>query len=899
MVKEFTSIFVRVASAPERNSGYRKTLSLGLRTLLLSGAALLPAAETAYAQADPAPSTRQLASSVPSDAAPEAEPAADASPAADSARGGLAEITVTARRVEENLQRVPLAVTAVTPEMMKRSNIVDYFTLLSQTPGLQNFTRNTGNANITGFARIRGVNPVAIFFADAPYPGRQFTLFAPFFDVSSVQILKGPQGTLFGQASNAGVQQFTPTRPKFELGGYIRAEAGNFNYKSIEGAIDIPLVADTLAVRLAAITRYRRGFITDSFDGSSIEPSDFDVQRASIVWKPAPALEVYTMLQTEKVRDTGIGASGTIGDYNFNNNALNGTLARLNGFLTPSGQPDIALLNRVRAQILLQQKELGPYKKQGWSNGCPGTSLATATRSTVPGTYPGATVNGVFDINRVIPQPCHHGGGFFRSYAIVNQINLDLTDNISIKNIASHVWGRYRQGIYDNDSTKLIGNEGNPKENLGILNLPETWSEELQFHGKFGIVQLVAGAFGYQERVKPRDPNFNIFQTSLTEAGTRTSAKTSNRSLYGQANIDLAGVLEGLSATAGLRHDWDYAYRRVETLDANTLAVTRVTGGKGTPDGEGRWKAISYTLSAQYQIDPRTMVYINNSKGHSAGGLQSVPGFEKFDPDSLNNLELGIKSTMALGDFQLRSNLAAYYGWYSNVKARKNQVLAIPGSTATQFVTTTQNAASARIKGVEGEFTAAFRDLLDIRAFFAYNKAYYTKYEGLDPGGYTRNVVDLRDTPFLGTPKWKLGFSPTVHLVNDNRIGRISIGGDVSYRDKFWVNIAKAPQPTVAGNPDTGAICMLRRTVANGYPVAIADNKMAYKDCAPSLYNINANISWDDILGNEGLRATLYVTNITKNDRPAGINTQYDTLNAVGYQPNEPRYIYLSLQYTL
>ncbi len=868
-----------------------KTNSMkALRAVLLSGAMSLVAFDAAHAE------------TASEGSAAGAAQAAEASDNAEAELDGLAEILVTARRREENLQRVPIAVTAVTPEVMQRSNIVDYFSLLTQTPGLHNLTRNTGNANISGFARIRGVNPVAIFFADAPYPGRQFTLYAPFFDIASVQVLKGPQGTLFGQASNAGVELITPTKPGDDFGGYVRAEAGTYQYKSIEGAVDIPIIADTLNLRLAAITRFRRGFIEDSYNGKSIEDSDFDVQRASLVFRPFAGFENYTMFQTEKVRGTGAGSSGTVGDYNFYPNTLNTTLARVNGFLTPTGAGDVAAFNAARVQLLLQQKALGPYKKQGWSNGCPGTTLATSTRSTPPGTFPGATVNGVFDINRVVPQSCNHGDrGFFRAYALVNTTNFELSDDFSIKNIFSHVWGHYRQGIYDNDSSRLIGNDVNPKDSFGTKNLPTTYSNEVQLHGKVGFAQFVVGATYYKESVdsKLSSPNWSVFQTSLNEAATLTDIKFRNYSIYGQSNFDLSDVVaEGLSVTAGFRHDWDYAFRKVTTLNTTTFAVTRIQGGAGAPDGEAKWQANSYTLSAQYQIDPQTMIYLNNSKGHSSGGLQSVAGFEKFDPDSLNNLEAGIKATFDLGDFDLRTNMAAYYGWYSNVKARKNQVLIIPGTGATQFVTTTQNAAAARIKGVEGEFTGAYRNLFDVRAFFAYSRARYTKYESVDPGNYTTNLVDLSDTPFLMTPKWKLGISPTVHVVNNDSMGRISIGGDLTYRTKFWGNIVKAPHPTIAGNPDTGAICMIRRTVANGYPVAIADNKWAYKDCAPSLYNLNANISWDNVMGNEGVRATLYVTNVTKNDQVAGINTQYDTLNAVGYQPNEPRYIWLSLQYS-
>ena len=288
-----------------------------------------------------------------------------------------------------------------------------------------------------------------------------------------------------------------------------------------------------------------------------------------------------------------------------------------------------------------------------------------------------------------------------------------------------------------------------------------------------------------------------------------------------------------------LRNTWDYSIRTNYVLNPTTFAVTSVRGGPGTPDGEGSWTALSYTLGARYQLNDDTMFFITNSKGHSSGGLQNVAGNEKFDPDSLNNIEVGAKTTFDLGSaVSVRVNAAAHYGWFDDVKVAQLILTTIPGTTGTTFVSATTNAAKAIVKGADLDVTAVVAERLEVSANVNYSKNNYTEYTSFDAN--TGAVIDLSDTPFPNNPEWKYAISATYHLpFDEERIGDISIGADYNWADEHWIAV--------------GGECKARRTAANGYGPLSADGGWAYKNCVPDL----AQPERSDQLGSpDGLSAT-------------------------------------------
>lgn len=174
------------------------------------------------------------------------------------------DIIVTARRRVETLQTVPVAATAVTSTMLEAKGIDDIQELSMTSPSLTAtsvFSSTNANFSLRGFAPDNnnyGGEPVVInYFADIPQIRAPLS---QFYDLESVQILRGPQGTLFGRASNGGAILLTPVQPGNELSGHVRTQFGNFNNRELEAAITLPIIDDRLSVRLAGSIVRRDGY---------------------------------------------------------------------------------------------------------------------------------------------------------------------------------------------------------------------------------------------------------------------------------------------------------------------------------------------------------------------------------------------------------------------------------------------------------------------------------------------------------------------------------------------------------------------------------------------------------------------------------------------------------------
>ncbi|MDB5452954.1 MAG: hypothetical protein JWO33_1532, partial [Caulobacteraceae bacterium] len=179
-----------------------------------------------------------------------AQTARPAAPVAD-----VGEVVVTARRREESLQSVPLSVTALSQDSLKAAGIVSATDLTFHVPGI-NLTTMASSSNtnfsIRGQTRAAvgaGLPAVVVYFNDVPEQANG-SVFNPF-DVQSVQVLKGPQGTLFGRNTIGGAILINTQPAGYEFGGYAQVTGGDYNRFDKEGAVNIPIVQDHLALRLA------------------------------------------------------------------------------------------------------------------------------------------------------------------------------------------------------------------------------------------------------------------------------------------------------------------------------------------------------------------------------------------------------------------------------------------------------------------------------------------------------------------------------------------------------------------------------------------------------------------------------------------------------------------------
>src|ERR1700759_4291138 len=208
--------------------------------------------------------------------------AAAAEPAAGA--DDLTEIVVTARRVEENLQDVPISMSVFNQQQLENRNVVLASDLATYVPSLSvntNFGSDNTSFALRGFVQDNGTAPsVGVFFADviAPraasnsIPGGDGAGPGSFFDLENVQILKGPQGTLFGRNTTGGDILLVPKKPTSELSGFVEGGVGNFHDGEFQAVVNIPM-SDILRVRAGVVHEGREGYLHSN---SGVGPKDFD-----------------------------------------------------------------------------------------------------------------------------------------------------------------------------------------------------------------------------------------------------------------------------------------------------------------------------------------------------------------------------------------------------------------------------------------------------------------------------------------------------------------------------------------------------------------------------------------------------------------------------------------------
>lgn len=205
----------------------------------------------------------------------------------------LEAVIVTAAKREQSLQEVPIAVSAFSGESLTDRGISDVNNLQEVSPSLMintaNSTSNGGTIRIRGIGTIGnnvGLESAVGFFQDGAYRSRSGHALNELFDIKRVEVLRGPQGTLFGKNTSAGAVSVISNAPEFELGGSLSASLGNLDYRRVEGMLTGPIAGDELAFRLSGALTRRDGYMTELKSGKDINDKDRWALRGQLLWTP-------------------------------------------------------------------------------------------------------------------------------------------------------------------------------------------------------------------------------------------------------------------------------------------------------------------------------------------------------------------------------------------------------------------------------------------------------------------------------------------------------------------------------------------------------------------------------------------------------------------------------------
>lgn len=647
---------------------------------------------------------------------------------------GIETVTVTARRREEDLEKVPVAVTVLSSDKLRTSEIKSVLDLQNYAPSLT-VTGSLGSRDDDVFT-IRGQSQpfggadpgVQTYFADVPFnpSGHGST-----YDLANIQVLNGPQGTLFGRSTTGGAVLFEPKRPDDQFGGYIDFTAGTYALKELQGALNVP-VSDTLDIRIAGDAAKQNGFTRDVSNGESLDNVNYYSGRIGIDWHPAAGFDNYLLAYDLHDWNHGTGAKLTgIGSET----KLVGVAEKF-GLDPVSAATLVGIYYPLFQAALAQQQALGPRR----------------TTSSIPLFYRRDTWN-VTDI---------------ASY--------EVTPSLTIKNIFAYVNDK-QQPSFDYDGSDL--------PILAISN-SRTWetqsvqvTEELQLLGNMGNFNWIAGFYheldhpgGYSEIERSVFGGVGVLPPlSSTVIERLTNGGTSDAG-YGSVTYDAGNWVKGLSFTAGGRYTWDtkVATAVVCTEPPATACPYPLPNSFKLPTLTHNFRAPSWTLAANWQATDDTLLYATYRRGYKSGGFNSGAegtGLELFKPEFLTDVELGTKNNWTILGVPGRTNFDLYYGWYQNVQ--KNDLVAADSNGQTILDAITFNAARATVKGLEFSSTFIPNENIEVDAFYSYTDASYDQFLLPDvvPVTSPADILNHSGNPFAYTPKSKWGLTGRFHIPVD------------------------------------------------------------------------------------------------------------------------------------
>lgn len=735
-------------------------------------------ASPALAQAATTTMTVDPAANVPADPA---IPPLGQSPAAQSS-GGLADIVVTATRRNSRLQTTPIAVSVIDSSLIQQAS--------PRTIGdLAAFVPNFSASTITGFNAasfaIRGVGqtsiivyfepPVAVLVDDFVVPSVQTQLLDTF-DVAQVEVLRGPQGTLFGKNTTGGAVTVRTKRPVMnQFTAEARFQYGSFNTRKIQGSLNIPLITDKLALRLVgghdqddgyyhngACYGPVTGFVPNKFngvtgclDGRRIGGRKVGNARAKLLFEPTPGLRFLAQYEWLRDRSASVPSVNVNGEYTGTGAFLTDLLHTVRTNPNSSDPLDnAAITNRNSGLVNIQKGQRisvdGFYLNSDLDVG-PGT-LTSVTgyrfqRSRLPNSYAG-----------VAPVAAD---GQTLSFFDASRDDNRKTFQQEVR-FASKFEGPFQfvaGGFYQHESIDFC-----VAQILGFLDLT---AGPLPFGNWNDTPYILCNAQKGSSKAVFAEGTYKVTPTITLTGGARYTWE--NKTWLGRQQAFVPTLRGGFDPTIVVNNPLDASVYKYPA------GVVSVNAKSNKP---------TYRASIGWQAAPSIFAYATYSHGFKGGGFNDqIGGFAPFGadlaafrtaaratrPETADSYEAGVKSEFY--NHRLRFNLTGFHVKYQDLQKQLNVPLIVNGqpNQVTLFV----NAASAVVNGLELETSAVPTPGLTLRGVLGYQNAKYKSYTA--PGaGYS-----LATAPLDRAPKWQWTLDGTYEVPVSKF--KLTLNGNVNY----------------------------------------------------------------------------------------------------------------------
>jgi len=673
-----------------------------------------------------------MAAAIPNVAAAQNDSSQDSpvAPNRSANSGQIGEIVVTARRVNESAQRVPVAITVLGEETLRDSTIKNIRDLQGSAPALF-FSSGAGGPSAANVA-IRGqtqadvqltTDPsVAVYLNEVSLP-RQIGLRASFLDLDQIEVLKGPQGTLFGKNTTGGALLLRSKRPSLtDFGGFVNLQAGNYDLMQVSGAIGGPLIPDKLGVRIAAQQTFRGGFGRNGA-GQQIGDQEDLSYRASLLWEPADSVRLFL---------TADGSNGK-------NNGSIIRLVELNPLVfNAAGVPQNALANTLRETAL----ELGLKNSVG--------ALTVADYTTAYNEFArrGFQTRSFYDTNNT-----QRTRSTLDLYGFSGDLSVDF-GSVTFRSITGY---RHTDRIDDQDYGATGFSIVQP---INFTNAG-SFTQEVQLldnsGGRFGWI--MGGYYGRERGVEgSTTTQLRLLLGNRNPNMTDSTVTNKTYAVFAQANYE---IIDDLRLTAGAR----YTETKQELLSRNrnpTGCNVPIEVRANPAICEGRFvtgsNKPSWLASLDYQATPNILLYASVANSFRGGGLNArggatVESYAAFGPEEATNYEVGFKGDLL--DRHLRINAAAYYTDYTGIQ-RSTTLISPTGA----LITVVNNANSGEVYGAEVEVTARPVDNLTLGGAFNWTHTAYKDYFDAILGDRTDELFAVPEYQFSATVKYVVPLGP-------------------------------------------------------------------------------------------------------------------------------------------
>jgi iron complex outermembrane receptor protein len=694
------------------------------------------------------------------------------------ARAGslMEEIVVTATKREESIQEVPISVAAVTGQRMDDMHATTLEALQGTIPNVQ--IQSFANVPHGAVFNIRGMGVIE----PDPYGGTtvvvvedgvpqyfNMTALLDTYDIQRVEVLRGPQGTLFGANSTGGVVQVINEAPTGETGAKLEASYGNYDLIELRGAVEFPVVADVLAARISGSHQSRDGFVTNIVNNQDMGSRDRSAVRVQLAFTPNDAFDARLIGAYSRHRDGG--QDSAIG--NIPGEAL----------YVPAGTtfPSDAYPDTVARQPMYASP-CAPGER------CKAPSKYLSANSSVPDVSDMDTYSATLLMNWSTDIGEFTSITGFKDFELHDFHDQDWTP------------------VFLDDTERLTSGSQFTQELRGVFQISDNF-------------ELMLGGFYATYEWK----HFQDFRIQFAADGlrqlTQNDSDTDSYSAFAQAYLD---ITDRLRLRAGLRYTHEETkFDSVISTFIDTRGAADLRG-KGLNDQAGpyeillgvldpsqtnvcdfkrcseSWSNVGGKVGLEFDLDDGAMMYGYYARGFKSGGFVGrigvVQDIGPYDEEYVDTVEVGIKSDWL--DNRLRLNVAAFHNWYDDIQ------LASIYFTEDEFGNTINgnsilNAAKAKTKGFEVDAIALPMENLAVNVSFGYLDAKYEEFPFVDPADTTGNtIIDLSGETLQNAPKWTASTGVEFAF----QAGMFEIISNVQYRyvgKKFNTNLQNTPRSEI------------------------------------------------------------------------------------------------------